>query len=93
MAADHGVTKQGAGVSVLPRQPQRKENTMKNKPTNYLLPVHLGETVLEIDGTTFLVESRYLGEDSIFRLLGKLMLDDLEPDDYTPDDSDKKSAG
>jgi hypothetical protein len=65
---------------------------MKNKSTNYLLPVHLGETALEIDGTTFLVESRYLGEDSIFRLLGKLMLDDLKPDDYTPDDSDKKAA-
>ena len=66
---------------------------MKNKKTNYLLPIYLRETALEIDGTTFLVESRYLGEDSIFRLLGKLMLDDLEPDDYTPDDSDKKSAG
>ena len=66
---------------------------MKNKSTNYLLPVHLGETVLEIDGTTFLVESRYLGEDSIFRLLGKLILDDLEPDDYVPDNSDKKAAG
>lgn len=65
---------------------------MKNKSTNYLLPVRLGESTLEIDGTTFLVESRYLGEDSIFRLLGKLMLDDLEPDDYTPDDSDKKAA-
>ena len=65
---------------------------MKNKPTNYLLPVHLGETALEINGTTFLVESRYLGGDSIFRLLGKLMLDDLKPDDYTPDDSDKKAA-
>ena len=39
---------------------------MKNKSTNYLLPVHLGETALEIDGTTFMVESRYLGEDSIF---------------------------
>lgn len=47
---------------------------------------------MEIDGTTFLVESRYLGEDSIFRLLGKLMLDDLEPDDYTPNDSDKNAA-
>ena len=66
---------------------------MKNKSTNYLLPVHLGESTLEIDGTTFLVESRYLGEDSIFRLLGKLMLDDLEPDDYVPDNSDKKAAG
>ena len=77
---------------MLPCPPQRKENTMKNKPTNYLLPVHLGETALEIDGTTFLVESRYLGEDSIFRLLGKLMLDDLEPDDYAPDGSDKKAA-
>lgn len=78
---------------MLPRPPQRKENTMKNKSTNYLLPVHLEETALEIDGTTFLVESRYLGEDSIFRLLGKLMLDDLEPDDYTPEGTDKKAAG
>lgn len=77
---------------MLSRPPQRKENTMKNKPTNYLLPVHLGETTLEIDGTTFLVESRYLGEDSIFRLLGKLMLDDLEPDDYTPDGGDENAA-
>jgi hypothetical protein len=65
---------------------------MKNKPTNYLLPIHLGETALEFDGTPFLGESRYLGEDSIFRLLGKLMLDDLEPDDYTPNDSDKNAA-
>ena len=65
---------------------------MKNKSTNYLLPVHLGETTLEIGDTTFLVESRYLGEDSIFRLLGKLMLDDLEPDNYTPDGNDKKAA-
>lgn len=65
---------------------------MKNKSTNYLLPVHLSEATLEIDGTTFLVESRYLGEDSIFRLLGKLMLDDLEPDDYTPDGGDENTA-
>ena len=66
---------------------------MKNKSTNYLLPVHLGETALEIDGTTFLVESRYLCEGSIFRLLGQLMLDDLEADDSAPDNSDKKTAG
>ena len=70
----------------------RKENMMKNKSTNYLLPVHLSEAMLEIDGTTFLVESRYLGEDSIFRLLGKLMLDDLEPDDYTPDGGNENAA-
>lgn len=78
---------------MLLRPPQRKENTMKNKSTNYLLPVHLGETALEIDGTTFLVESRYLGEDSIFRLLGKLMLDDLEPDSSAPGNNEKKAAG
>jgi hypothetical protein len=66
---------------------------MKSKKTNYLLPIYLGETALEIDGTTFLVESRYLGEDSIFRLLGRLMLDDLEPDGSTPGNNDKKVAG
>lgn len=65
---------------------------MKNKSVNYLLPVHLVETTLNVGGTTFMVESHYLGEDSIFRLLGKLMLDDLEPDDYAPDNSEKKAT-
>ncbi len=62
---------------------------MKNDVTNYLIPSHLSETALEVGGTTFYVESRYLGEDSIFRLLGQLMLDDLNPDDYAPGGEEK----
>ena len=51
---------------------------MDNKQiSNYLILVNSRMTAKEIDGTTFIVESRYLGLDTPFRKLGELMLGEL----------------